>query len=58
MVKSSAEILRGNPLIDELLRNRHAGFRGGRMIEEILIDESSSVTPPETEFHTAIDLDF
>jgi lipopolysaccharide heptosyltransferase I len=38
--KSSAEILRGNPLIDNLIELDTRSLRGGKVIEEILLDAS------------------
>ncbi len=54
--QSSAEILRGNPLIDELLEIDTRALRGGRMIEEILIDAGKLIGDlRKREFDIAID---
>jgi lipopolysaccharide heptosyltransferase I len=41
--KSSAEILRGNPLIKNLIELDTRSLRGGKIIEEILLDASRQV---------------
>lgn len=42
--RTSAEILRGNPLIDELVELDTRSLRNGRRIEEILIDAGRQIT--------------
>ncbi len=54
--QSAAEILRGNPLIDKLIEIDTRALRGGRMIEEILIDAGKLIGDlRQHEFDIAID---
>ncbi len=39
----AAEILRGNPMIDNLIEIDTRSLRGGKVIEEILLDASAAV---------------
>lgn len=41
--KSAAEILRGNPLIDTLIETDTRSLRGGKIIEEMMLDASRQI---------------
>lgn len=54
--RTSAEILRGNPLIDELIELDTRSLRNNRRIEEILIDAGRQITElRKYEFDVSID---
>jgi lipopolysaccharide heptosyltransferase I len=54
--KSSAEILRGNPLIDNLIELDTRSLRGGKIIEEILLDASRQMRElRQFKYDTALD---
>ena len=55
--KRSAEILRGNPLLDKLIEIDTRSMKGGKRIEEILLDISAQTKAlRERQFDLAIDL--
>ncbi|HEY0458301.1 MAG TPA: lipopolysaccharide heptosyltransferase I [Pyrinomonadaceae bacterium] len=54
--KSSAEILRGNPLVNNLIELDTRSLRGGKIIEEILLDASRQMRAlRKHEFDAALD---